>query len=420
MDEFFDLSPEVNVQETEYKRLLGYPSHYEMSERVRELVDDTKKWYAEHGKPWIYARLAEKLELDNGHFRIDGVEFTSKRLYDQLTDAGAHAVMIVALSAGKGCEERAAQLWREEKPDEYFFMEMFGSAVVENLVTSAGARICAWVDQHKMAVLPHYSPGYPEWEISEQHKLFELITRDTGYEIPKEILVMDSGMLNPKKSLLAVFGITRRLDKVSNHMKLIPCENCSLEVCQYRRVPYKRSLQPENIAAPGTDVLTVNGNTALDHNAAYKINIKALQKWSKERLLMNGLDDFSTEARFRYEGTTCSNTGRPLEFIYYVKLDSPENDYRILKAFCRPAPGDTGHTYMCQYTRDAAQLMAAIEDEKPLLGEPLNNILGWKHQSNPAGCYCTPASREHKWGIVLQVIHYAMVQSEKEKTVIKV
>lgn len=416
MDEFLDLAPEVNVPEAEYKRLLGYPADYEVDGRVSELIEKTRKWYAENGRPWVYVRQACKLELMNGRFRIDGIDFTSKRLYDQLAAAEAHNVMLVAVSAGKQCEARAGELWQEEKPDEYFFMEMFGSAVVENLVTTTGARICEWVDQHNMAVLPHYSPGYPEWDIAEQQKLFDLIRQSNGPELPGEISVMESGMLNPKKSLLAVFGITSRLDKVQNHLKLVPCENCSLEPCQYRRVPYKRSVQQKLTANNVSENGYGNGSTALglDHHAAYKINTKALQKWSKERLMLKVLNDRSIEAQFRYEGTTCSNTGRPLEFIYRVKLAPSDQHYKIMEAYCLPAPGDTGHTYMCQYTRDAAQLMASIESEKPLLGEPLNLILNWKYQANPAGCYCTPASREHKWGIVFQVIHFAMVQHVKE------
>ncbi len=51
---------------------------------------------------------------------------------------------------------------------------MFGSAVVEHLTTTAGARLCAWADGERMAVLPHYSPGYPEWDIAEQPRLFSL------------------------------------------------------------------------------------------------------------------------------------------------------------------------------------------------------------------------------------------------------
>jgi hypothetical protein len=52
--------------------------------------------------------------------------------------------------------------------------------------------------------------------------------------------------------------------------------------------------------------------------------------------------------------------------------------------------------------------MAAIEREKPLLGQPLASVLAWRRQASPAGCYCDAASREHKWGLVLETIHYAL------------
>ena len=69
---------------------------------------------------------------------------------------------------------------RKSGPDEYFFMEIFGSAMVEHLNTMLGARLCAWAEGHKMAVLPHYSPGYPEWDISQQGALMELLRRTRG------------------------------------------------------------------------------------------------------------------------------------------------------------------------------------------------------------------------------------------------
>jgi len=31
--------------------------------------------------------------------------------------------------------------------------------------------------------------------------------------------------------------------------------------------------------------------------------------------------------------------------------------------------------------------------------------------ASPAGCYCEPASRQHKWGLVLETIHYALDRS---------
>jgi hypothetical protein len=153
----------------------------------------------------------------------------------------------------------------------------------------------------------------------------------------------------------------------------------------------------------------------LDRNANYTISSKALRKWSQERLQLNILDDRSVSARFRYEGTTCSNLGKRLEYDYHLKLGAAGDGYRIVEMSCAPAPGDAGHASMCEYLSNARQLEQMIENEKPLLGRPLNEVLAWKRQFSPAGCYCDAISREHKWGLVLEVVHYALVQAEKQR-----
>src|SRR4051794_11896937 len=54
--EWIDAQPAVEVQPAEYLRLLGYPRGFELEGRARELADWAFAWYAEHGKPWVYAR----------------------------------------------------------------------------------------------------------------------------------------------------------------------------------------------------------------------------------------------------------------------------------------------------------------------------------------------------------------------------
>jgi hypothetical protein len=421
MLELIDTNPDIDVQESEFKRLLGYPNGYELDGRSRELADWARQWYGEHGRPWTYVREANGLSTNDGHVRIDGAVFSSKRLHSQMAYAIADNAVLVAVSAGKQCEEKAQQLWQEEKPDEYFFLEIYGSAVTEHLIATASFRVCEWADQHKMAALPHYSPGYSGWDISDQKRIFDLIQQKRSFEFPEEIQVLDTGMLQPKKSLLAVFGITSHLDKVRRPTELIPCENCCLLSCQYRRVPYKHYLpQIEDVRRlqDGTNrdrETTVKRKAVLDSHAKYSTNVRALQKWSQERLELKIMNDRSVEARFRYEGTTCTNLGRPLEFEYHVKLSPSEDDYRIVDASCAPAFGDTGHIFMCEYLNNPEALMASIAREKPLLGRPLNDVLTWKRQQNPSGCYCAQDSREHKWGLVLEVLHHALVQLERSK-----
>jgi len=395
----------VSVLPEEYVRLLGYPRGWVLEGRALELADWAREWYATHGRPWFYARQAESFEINGDSIWIDGVQFTSKRLQGTLKQAEAHSAILVAIGAGAEAEEEARRRWENERPDEYFFLEIFGAAVVEHLATSTGARLCDWAEQNDMAVLPHYSPGYPEWDVAEQTRLLELLKRTRSEPFPSPVEVFESGMLRPKKTLLAVFGLTRHTDRLRRLTGLVPCENCSFGPCQYRRAPYKRA--PRSWGEQVPVQLPV-----LDQDAAYSVNRRALKRWAEERLTLHVNQDGTLDALFRYEGTTCTNMGRPLTFHYNVKLGPRAEGYPIREQRCAPATGDTGHKAMCQYVENPAGMMGAIEGEKPLGGERLNALLQWRREPSAAGCYCVASSRDHKWGLVLETIHYALVQKE--------
>ncbi len=401
--ELADSFPEVDVLEPEYHRLLGYPRGAALSERAQELAVWARGWCRANGQPWVYAREAAEIGLAGDIVRLEGVPFRSRRLREMFEQAAAGGAVLVAASAGSALEVEAQRLWREEKPDQYFFLEVFGSAVVERLITTTGARLCGWAEPRGLAVLPHDSPGYPDWDIGEQARLLSVLRQDGQQPLPGELEALESGALRPKKSQLGVFGLTRHTERVRRLTELSPCENCSYMPCQFRRAPFAKGAG----AAPIETVRFVTFGGA----PGYSTNRKALQRWAAERLTIAYRDNGTSDARFRYQGTTCTNLGRPLEFDYHVSLGRREEGYPILEARCGPAPGDTGHTFMCQYDA-GGKLLAAVEAEKPLLGRPLHEALRWQRPPHAAGCYCDPASRLHKWGLVLETIHYALLGQE--------
>ena len=408
-----DTRPDTHVQPAEYQRLLGYPRDVVMTDRARELASAARAWYDEHGRPWVYARQTDDVTLTPDSVLIDGVAFASERLHRTLREAGADRVVLVAVGAGPEVEREAQRLWQEEKPDEYFFLEIYGSAVVEHLVMMTGARLCATADEDGLAVLPHYSPGYPSWPITEQAALLSLIGSEN---LPSRVEVLDSGMLRPKKSLLAVFGVTPHVDRVRRLTDLVPCEGCSLPGCDYRRKPFSRARfrsEVESMRSTGERAGVTPPVTPIDVDATYSVNGKALRRWVDERLSITHNADGSTDALFRYEGTTCSNMGRSFEFHYSVKLGPRDGRYIVLDQLCAPAPGDEGHTLMCRYRAAAPDLMASITEDKPLLGRPLDDVLLWHRTTGGASCYCDEAGGKQKWGLVLETIHYAFAQREK-------
>jgi hypothetical protein len=406
MFELLDTRPAVDVQEGEFRRLLGYPAGHVPGERPNELAEGARRYFAAHGRPWLYLREVELYATDEG-LRLDGVEFHSPHLLEYLRQAGAVRAVLVAVSAGRSCEERARQLWEESKPDEYFFLEVFGSAVVEHLVASVNGRVCALAEGEGLVALPHCSPGYTGWDISDQGKLFELITRGMDRPFPEAFEVLSSGMLRPKKSLLAVVGLIPRTSNALALPQLVPCEKCSYSPCQYRRAQY-RYAPPVN----GTNRAPTLEPPKTARTPHYTVNARALRKWARERVRLEYHEDGTVEARFHFDGTTCSNLGVPLAFDYLLVLEPSGGGYTVVRSDCRPAPGDEGHKAMCAFISDGEALMKEIDAEKPMLGRQLHEVLDWERPSVPSGCYCSADSRAHKWGLALEVIHYALTQTE--------
>ena len=437
--EIAETAPAILVQDSEYRRLLGYPRGRAPEARALELTEWARAWYAQHGRPWLYAREAGTLALARETVVIEGVPFDCARLERRLREAEATGAALVAVSAGPELEAEAQRLWEEEKPDEYFFLEVYGSAVVECLVRAVGARLCAAAEHAGLAVLPHYSPGYPEWDVADQGRLLQLI-RHGGRTLPGPLEALESGMPRPKKSLLAVFGLTPRTERTRPLTEIVACETCTLPGCQFRRAPYggRRTtaevhpgVSDEPPGAGPRPVATGSGDDGsaeppvarvgdvepeplpLTLDAPYVTSARALRRWADERLTLRPGADGTTHARFRFEGSTCTDMGRAFRFEYAVRLGTRADGYPLLEQTCAPAPGDAGHTLMCGCRNAAARLMAAIAEEKPLLGRRLDDVLAWTRAPMGPSCYCEAESRAHKWGLVLETVHFALARLER-------
>jgi hypothetical protein len=393
------------VQDAEYLRLLGYPRGHEPGGRVQELMAWARDWYARNGRPWAYHRRVD-LQAGGGALWLGGVEFVSPRLQEHFRHHGATGAVLVAVSAGAECEEHARELWNEGKPDEYFMLEIYGSAVVEDLVARTSGRLCGIAEHDGLMAVPHYSPGYAGWDVAEQNRLHALIVKGMNGVLPGPLEVLSSGMLRPKKSLLAVFGLA---PNAARPVALAtPCEGCSFSPCRYRRAPYR------HVTRAG-EVVSIAPGASSAREPRYTVNARALRKWATERVSLKPQADGTLEAVFRFDGTTCSH--QPLAFDYRVRLSGSVNGNVILGSSCTPAPDDEGHKLTCSYLAGAEDHLHEIAAERPLLGRPLDEVFEWSRESAPAGCHCASASRAHKWGLALEAIHYALVHARAPQTV---
>ena len=415
-----NLSQEINhvvVSSEEYQRLLGFPADFNLADSDQDLIGriaQAKEWYNTHGKPWTFTQLIDDIKITNNHVELNGVVFVSSVLRQKLFQAKAHSVVLVAVSAGPEAEAHAAEHWKNDRPDDYFFLEMYASSVVESLVTHVGGQLCRWAEQQGDKVLPHYSPGYTGWDMADQEALFNLFQHSPEHPFSDRIDILCSGMLKPKKSLIGLFGITRRENVADEVNSLIPCKQCSLNNCAFRRKPYV----PPNYTIEGIRaaeaVLPPPSETPmpLTVDAKYAYGQKVLKKWCASHLNLEAKPDGTVESTFHFEGSTCSNAGVEIKYDYHVYLSRPQDGYKILEMHCHPSKGDDGFSFQCQYVTHGESFLKEIDEHKPLLGQPLDDILTWEPDLVPSGCLCGTESRNHKWKIVLQSLHYGLMNDQ--------
>ena len=153
----------------EYARLLGYPPGKPVEGDVLVRAEEAIAWYREHGR---------RREMRRGH--------------------------IAAFTAGPEVEARVAELWKQDRVDEAYFLDRLAAGIVEQMARATG----------------HYSPGYKDFPIEAQAELMAIL----GPEAPVELL--PSGMLKPVNSLLAVIT-PERTSPTS-------CSDCDYR-CTFRR-----------------------------------------------------------------------------------------------------------------------------------------------------------------------------------------
>jgi hypothetical protein len=227
------------VAERELLRLLGLPRGRALEGELRERADGARAWFAVHGRPFATARKVEVKDLTaTAVLLTDGSELRSARLADGLHATRGHAVLVLAVSAGREVAAEVARAWAEDRPDEAYFLDRFATAVTEALVLQASGAECRSASEAGETLLPPHSPGCGGFALGDQHRLMALLGgRPAGTERvalgPIELL--PSGALDPPHSLLAAVGVTRHALPETTSEAL--CRGCELEPCAFRRAP---------------------------------------------------------------------------------------------------------------------------------------------------------------------------------------
>lgn len=221
------------VDDAEYARLLGYPNRRALRGPAADAASRARVEFRRTASPWVLSRALAITALGAGEIELEGGgSLSSHLLARRLRRAGADAVVIALVSAGREADERSAALWSEKRPDEAYFADRFAAAVVERLAAWAGDRLRRELRRSGRGLMASYAPGYPGWDLTQMNRVGGCLAGEEGDD---RFEILASGMIRPTSSMMAVFGVTDDLEAADRSWERSGCRWCALTRCQFRR-----------------------------------------------------------------------------------------------------------------------------------------------------------------------------------------
>ena len=135
------------------------------------------------------------------------------------------AAVALAVTVGNAIEETSDACFHESHYVRGLLLDAAATALTEALADELETYIKNQAQKRGAHITRRFSPGYGDWPIEEQKNFCRLLETDAI-----GLSVTDYFMLNPRKSVTAVIGLTPCAQKP----ELKACRNCSLLSCAFR------------------------------------------------------------------------------------------------------------------------------------------------------------------------------------------
>ena len=162
---------------------------------------------------------------------VDGERLTIPRI-GALWGEVEHAAVALC-TIGEALERRVAELWEARELPLASMLDSVGSGAVESLAEYVNDVLCQQ-GLPALKVTNRISPGYADWDVAEQPRLFRLCTGEAAGIRLNEACVMTPGK---SISLLVGAGRAARVDHYFTQ-----CARCWMRDCAYRRLPARTTV----------------------------------------------------------------------------------------------------------------------------------------------------------------------------------
>jgi hypothetical protein len=204
---------------------IGYGDDYRPSARISSLVNDYIDNYHDLIAPSYSYGIRDIISVDGERVTIeDGITFESKVISGLLERC--EKVAVFALTIGHYLEEMVSYLAENGLVLQATVLDAVGSGAAEKMADFVQDRIAGIAESEGFGISRRFSPGYCDWEVVQQKKVFQALRGDSpGVTLTERCLMV------PQKSISGIVGI----GSVAEIADYNPCRDCEKQSCPGRR-----------------------------------------------------------------------------------------------------------------------------------------------------------------------------------------
>lgn len=225
----FDFN-DLNMSVSQIEKVLGYNEGDDrefVTRLIDELLEESKEIADIRAQYCIFNNI--KFDNENRSVAINNISFNIKKIvFGQIKKSDSLVVFLC--TAGEEIGKRSRIAMKDRDFLRGYVYDVIGSEIVESAADIMQAELekSAFASGNK--ITNRYSPGYCGWNVSEQHKLFQLIPYNYC-----GIRLNESALMDPEKSVSGFIGIG---ENVKSNAYI--CQICDMKDCIYRKVKEKK------------------------------------------------------------------------------------------------------------------------------------------------------------------------------------
>lgn len=216
----------LDINRQQVFHFLGYRGEVEPSARIASTIDSYIKKASRLIRPSYSYTIKDIDSVKNNRVFIgNGIVFESYAIARLLDKCSNVAVFI--LSVGNRLEEAVSSLAERKRILEAYALDAIGSSITESLADFVQTKINDAAHKYGLCISRRFSPGYCDWDISQQRMVFQAMEGNlSGVQLTEDCLML------PQKSVSGIIGIGLCDNGVASYN---PCKTCEKRNCLFRR-----------------------------------------------------------------------------------------------------------------------------------------------------------------------------------------